>query len=309
MVAAGRSACERSGCRWAETLWGWPRSRSRTTARHPAGGGGPAVRALLHDEEGRPRDGPRDRPDDRRGPSRPDLGRAAPAAAGRGRQLHTAATRGAGERERVMTVEPTVFVVDDDQGVRRSLTTLGRAHGLAVETYASAEAFLAAYDPARPGCLLLDVRLAAGKNGLDLQDELRRRDQTLPDHRDDGLRQRADLGALVPRGRRGLPGEARQAPRAARPDPRRPGDRPTAPGRSPRTRGGGAAHHAPDLARSARWPSCSSTGKRSKEIAASLGISTRTAEGHRRQVQRKMEVGSTAQLAAAWLTQRPAAEP
>jgi FixJ family two-component response regulator len=50
-------------------------------------------------------------------------------------------------------------------------------------------------------------------------------------------------------------------------------------------------------------------GKRSKEIAASLAISTRTAEGHRCQVLRKMEVGSTAQLAAAWLTQRPAAEP
>jgi DNA-binding NarL/FixJ family response regulator len=49
-------------------------------------------------------------------------------------------------------------------------------------------------------------------------------------------------------------------------------------------------------------------GKRSKEIAASLGISTRTAEGHRRQVLRTMEVGSTAQLAAAWFTQRPTAE-
>jgi two-component system response regulator FixJ len=50
-------------------------------------------------------------------------------------------------------------------------------------------------------------------------------------------------------------------------------------------------------------------GKRSKEIAVSLAISTRTAEGHRRQVLRKMEVGSTAQLVAAWLTQRPAGEP
>jgi FixJ family two-component response regulator len=50
---------------------------------------------------------------------------------------------------------------------------------LAVEAYTSAEAFLAAYDPARPGCLLLDVRLMAG-NGLDLQDELRRRHHALP---------------------------------------------------------------------------------------------------------------------------------
>jgi DNA-binding CsgD family transcriptional regulator len=44
-------------------------------------------------------------------------------------------------------------------------------------------------------------------------------------------------------------------------------------------------------------------GKRSKEVAATLGISPRTAEGHRRQVLRKMEVGSTAELATAWLTQ------
>ena len=46
-------------------------------------------------------------------------------------------------------------------------------------------------------------------------------------------------------------------------------------------------------------------GKRSKEIAAALGISPRTAEGHRRQVLRKMEVGSTAELATAWFTQQP----
>jgi FixJ family two-component response regulator len=46
-------------------------------------------------------------------------------------------------------------------------------------------------------------------------------------------------------------------------------------------------------------------GKRSKEIAVALGISPRTAEGHRRQVLRKMEVGSTAELATAWLIQQP----
>ena len=78
-----------------------------------------------------------------------------------------------------MAHQPTVFVVDDDSGVRRSLKALGRSHGLTVETYASAQAFLAAYDPDRPGCLLLDVRLA-GRNGLDIQDELRQRGHALP---------------------------------------------------------------------------------------------------------------------------------
>src|SRR6185436_15842143 len=53
------------------------------------------------------------------------------------------------------------------------------AAGLAVETYASAAEFLAAYDPERAGCLVLDVRLR-GESGLDLQDELRKRNVTLP---------------------------------------------------------------------------------------------------------------------------------
>ena len=58
-----------------------------------------------------------------------------------------------------MTTGPTVFVVDDNVGVRKSLRALLESAGLAVETYASGEEFLAAYDPERPGCLVLDVRL------------------------------------------------------------------------------------------------------------------------------------------------------
>lgn len=78
-----------------------------------------------------------------------------------------------------MITEPTVFVVDDHLGVRKSLRALLESAGLAVETYASAEDFLAAYDPERPGCLVLDVRLRHG-SGLDLQDDLRRRKAKLP---------------------------------------------------------------------------------------------------------------------------------
>src|SRR5512140_938918 len=78
-----------------------------------------------------------------------------------------------------MTAEATVFVVDDNVGVRKSLRALLESAGLAVETYASGEEFLAAYDPERPGCLVLDVRLRHG-SGLDLQDELRRRKAILP---------------------------------------------------------------------------------------------------------------------------------
>ena len=78
-----------------------------------------------------------------------------------------------------MTSTPTVFVVDDNPGVRKSLRALFESAELAVETYASAEEFLAVYDPSRAGCLLLDVRLRH-QSGLDLQDELRRRKAMLP---------------------------------------------------------------------------------------------------------------------------------
>ena len=58
-----------------------------------------------------------------------------------------------------MTAEPTVFVVDDNSGLRRSLQSLLEAARLPVETFASAREFLERYDGRRPGCIVLDVRL------------------------------------------------------------------------------------------------------------------------------------------------------
>jgi FixJ family two-component response regulator len=57
-------------------------------------------------------------------------------------------------------VEPTVFIVDDDRGVRNSIRELLISVGLAVETFESAQSFLDSFDTARPGCLVLDVRMA-----------------------------------------------------------------------------------------------------------------------------------------------------
>ena len=62
-----------------------------------------------------------------------------------------------------MTSEATVFVVDDNVSVCQSLRELLESAGLAVETYQSSEEFLAVYDPAGAGCLVLDVRLRHGK--------------------------------------------------------------------------------------------------------------------------------------------------
>jgi len=69
---------------------------------------------------------------------------------------------------------PIVFVVDDDESVRKSLGSLLRSAGLSVETFASAQQFLDSPRPNSPNnmdapsCLVLDVRLP-DVHGLDLQ--------------------------------------------------------------------------------------------------------------------------------------------
>ena len=78
-----------------------------------------------------------------------------------------------------MSTEATVFVVDDDDAVRRAVDLLLESVGLNSSTYASAEAFLADYDPASPGCLVLDVRMP-GTSGLALQEILVSRGVEIP---------------------------------------------------------------------------------------------------------------------------------
>lgn len=73
----------------------------------------------------------------------------------------------------------TIFIVDDDAAVRESLSLLIRSMSLKVEAFESAQAFLDANDPHRPGCLVLDIRMP-GMSGLELQEELRRREMMLP---------------------------------------------------------------------------------------------------------------------------------
>lgn len=72
-----------------------------------------------------------------------------------------------------------VFVVDDDDSVRRALSRLIRSVGLEVETFASAQEFLDRRPPDRPACIVTDVRMP-GPSGLDLQEELIRAGRTTP---------------------------------------------------------------------------------------------------------------------------------
>ncbi len=197
----------------------------------------------------------------------------------------------------VMTGGPTVFVIDDNPGVRKSLQALVEATGLAAETYASGREFLATYDAQRAGCLTLDVRLH-GESGLDVQDELRRRHATLPIIVMTGY-------ADVPTSVRAFKGGAIEFLR-----------KPVAP-----TKLIAKIHEAIEIDRRARAVAAQrgvvadriaqltprerqvmellAVGNSSREIATSLGSSVRTVEGHRRTVLRKMEVDSAVQLARA----------
>jgi len=76
-------------------------------------------------------------------------------------------------------LQPTVFIVDDDEAVREGLAELTGTVRLRTQTFGSAQEFLDVYDPAQPGCLVLDVRLP-GMSGLRLQDELIARGVILP---------------------------------------------------------------------------------------------------------------------------------
>jgi FixJ family two-component response regulator len=74
---------------------------------------------------------------------------------------------------------PTIYVVDDDEGVRNSLRFLLRSVGLATRPFASAHEFLESYDQKHPGCLVLDVRMP-GMSGLELQQQLNLRGAIIP---------------------------------------------------------------------------------------------------------------------------------
>ncbi len=77
------------------------------------------------------------------------------------------------------SAEATVYLVDDDPGVRRAAKMLIESVGLRVQTFASAQEFLQAARSDGPGCLVLDVRLP-GLSGLDLQRELRKTNNPVP---------------------------------------------------------------------------------------------------------------------------------
>lgn len=197
---------------------------------------------------------------------------------------------------------PTVFVIDDDAAVRRSLLALFESASLTVETFASSRLFLDAFQPDRPGCLLLDVRLKEG-SGLDLQDELRRRHVRLPvivltGHGDVPMSVRAlKAGAFDFLQKPPPPAVLLERIHAAIEV-----DRVARAATSSRVE---AESRLSSLTpREHEVMSLLVAGETSKEVAFDMGISVRTVEGHRRNVLSKLHVTSVAQLVHAVMTAR-----
>jgi FixJ family two-component response regulator len=75
--------------------------------------------------------------------------------------------------------EPIVFVIDDDESMRRALANLFQSVGLRVEVFGSASEMLQSKLPDVPSCLVLDIRLP-GLSGLDFQAELAKANIHIP---------------------------------------------------------------------------------------------------------------------------------
>jgi two-component system, LuxR family, response regulator FixJ len=194
----------------------------------------------------------------------------------------------------------SVFIVDDDDSMRRGMEFLVRSAGYEAEGFSSGEAFLERFASGVSGCLLLDVRMP-GMNGLELQERLREMNSSLPvilvtAYADVPMAVRAmQAGALdfiekpfrgselLSRIRRALAQKAAQRADAAQME----AIRRRVEGLTPRER---------------EIMMLVVSGLLNKQIAAELGISMKTVENHRAQVMRKMGVEGVAGLVRAVLT-------
>lgn len=188
----------------------------------------------------------------------------------------------------------TVFIVDDDAAVRDSIAELVESVGLQARCYPSAPAFLEAFEPQRPGCLVLDVRMR-GMSGMELQRELKAQGVGLP--------------VIVLTGHADVP-MAVEAMKAGAVDFLQKPYRDQALLDSINTALSmtgvvGDSDAAVDTIeqsattlteREKEVLELVRVGKTSKEIARALAISPRTAEAHRRNLLRKLDVGSVKEL-------------
>jgi len=196
--------------------------------------------------------------------------------------------------ETLVSSEPTVFMVDDDEAVRESLRWLVESVGLRVRAYASALKFVDDYRDDAPGCLVLDVRLP-GVSGIELQESLLARGIDIPVIFVTGY-------ADVPTAVRALKAGAidfiekpfnnqvllDHIQRCVASDTER---------RAQRVQQEAiVARYAMLTLRQRRVMDLVASGNSNKMIAKALGISLKTVEAHRARVMEKMKAGSLAEL-------------
>jgi len=187
-----------------------------------------------------------------------------------------------------------VFVVDDDEAVRDSLKWLLESSHYNVTCFERAEDFIAAYDPNRIACLILDVRMP-GMSGLELQEYLVAQNADLPTlfvtgHGDvpmavttmkkgafDFIEKPFNEGELCRAVERMLE-RARQATITRR-------------GRDSR-----AARLSRLTVREQQVLDCIVAGRLNKQIADDLGISIKTVEAHRANIMDKLDAATVADL-------------
>ncbi len=75
--------------------------------------------------------------------------------------------------------KPVVYIIDDDDGMRRALSLLLGTVGYATAAFARPQDFLARFKPEEAGCLVLDIRMPE-MSGLELQQHLNRSGCMLP---------------------------------------------------------------------------------------------------------------------------------
>jgi len=202
-----------------------------------------------------------------------------------------------------MSDEATVFIVDDDQEVRHALKLLMESVGLQVECFDSSQAYLEQFDPEKPGCLVLDVRMP-GMSGLDLQARLNEERLHPPiiivtGHGDVPMAVRAvQAGAmnflqkpfndqvLLDSVYRAIEKDARQRGEVLRLDELK-------------------SRYERLTPREREVLQQIVAGKRNKLIAAELGVSQSTVEAHRSKVMEKMEADSLSALMRMMLTLEP----
>jgi two-component system CheB/CheR fusion protein len=213
---------------------------------------------------------------------------------------HPPAAQGA---EAPLETQPVTFIVDDDRQVREAIRSVLEDDGRAVEDYASCEAFLEAYHPGRPACLLVDAYLP-GMSGIELLQHLHGGSHFLPAIMITG---NSDVAMAVqamkagasdfiekPIGREELLASIDRALDQARDSSRAFAERDAAVG-----------HLAGLTPRQHQVMEMVLAGHPSKNIAADLGISQRTVENHRASIMRKtgsrsLPALARLALAAAW---------